>query len=261
METIRAVRLRQLPASVRRYTPPILFMAALLATWEFTGRVQPILTSYPVAVFSQFMDPDFLSLSLLPAFVSTVTSAGVGFGAAIILGAVTGYVMGGSRWAETVIGPYINAAYSTPRITLIPLLMLWFGVDFRLRVVVVFLSSVFPIIVNTYQGVKEVPDRYKDLAAVAGAGRWTEWRTVTFPSSIPFLLAGLHVGVLRALTGAIAAEMLAAITGTGRLLLEAGRYFQTDRLFAILIVLGILGWMATRLVDLLGWLYLRGRPI
>lgn len=234
----------------------LLGILVLLSSWEAVGRSNALFTSYPSAVF-EAATSSFLTESLIPAFAQTLHGTAIGFGLAVMAGAFVGYLMGASRWAELILEPYVNAIYATPRITIIPLLVLWVGIGFELRVVIVFLSAVFPIIINTHRGAKEVPDLYRDVARFSCATGWQEWRTITFPSSVPYLVAGLKVAILRALTAAIVAEMVAAVTGTGKLLLDSGRFFRTDELFATLIVLGLVGIALTRLVDGLRYLLAR----
>lgn len=234
---------------------PVAFLVVLLVAWEVVGRNRAVLTSQPTEVVGVLVDSDFVADQLLPAFGATLAGLGVGYLVGSLAGILIGYAMGASRLVDTALEPYVNALYATPRIALIPLLILWAGIGFQLRVTIVALSCVFPLIINTYRGAVEVASIHHDVASVAGASRWQRWRTVTFPSSVPHLAAGLRIGMLRGLAAAIVAEMVAAISGTGKLLLESGRFLQTDRLFATLIALGMLGILLSRAIEVIaGWL-------
>ncbi len=218
----------------------ILSVIAVLIAWEILGRQKPIFASYPSAIAAAAYEITIATNRLLPALATTLEGLVVGFVISAVLGIVIGFAMARVRLIDLVLDPYINALYATPRIALIPLLVLWFGVDFELRVTVVVLSSVFPIIINVYTGAKNVDAEYLEAAHAFDASRWQLLRTVVVPGSLPFVFAGLRIGVARSLIGVTVAEMTAAITGTGALLIAFGRAFATDRLFVPVIVLGIL---------------------
>lgn len=243
----------------RRGARSAAFLAAILVSWEVIGRSRPILMSSPSSVFNALTDRGFMLEQLLPALAQTLIGLAIGFAIAVVVGSTIGYLMGASRWVEAILEPYVTALYSTPRITLIPLLILWAGIGMELRIVVVALSSLFPIAVNTHRGARDIPSLYADVAAFSCATPWQRWRTLTLPWSVPYLVAGLKVGILRALTAAIVAEMVAALTGTGKLLLETGRFLQTERLFAALIVLGAVGIVLGAAIDGLRWILGRAR--
>ena len=121
----------------------------------------------------------------------------------------------------------------------------------ELRVTVVVLSAIFPIIINVYTGARNVDAEYLEAAQAFAASRWQQLRTVIIPGSLPFVFAGLRIGVARSLIGVTVAEMTAAITGTGALLIAFGRAFATDRLFVPVIILGLLSIALGELVHLL----------
>jgi NitT/TauT family transport system permease protein len=140
------------------------------------------------------------------------------------------------------------AIYSTPRITLIPLLVLWLGIDLKLRVAIVALSAVFPIIINMYAGVREVDKELVDVGRAFTASRRQELWTIVIPGSLPFLFTGLRIGLARALGGVVTAELTAAVVGIGRLLLDSARFLRLDEMFVPLIVLGLMSIGLTALL-------------
>lgn len=227
----------------------LLSVGVLLTLWEFFGRQRSIYMSYPSAIWNAFVDLAFVERRMEEYFGVTLHGLGVGYAIAAVLGVAIGFAMGRIRLVKLILDPYVNALYATPRITLVPLLVLWVGIDFRLRVTIVVLSAVFPIIINTYAGAHHVDKDLLDAGRVFMASRIRMLRTIIIPASLPFVFAGLRIGALRALTGAIVAEMTAAITGTGAVIFAFSRAFQTDRLFATLIVLGFLGISLSKVVQ------------
>lgn len=219
----------------------IFSLVAVLSLWEIFGRQRPIFMSHPSAVANALFELTVLEARMWEIFGPTLRGLAVGFAIASTLGVAIGFVMGRSRLVSLILDPYVNALYATPRITLIPLLVLWVGIDFQLRVTVVTLSSIFPIIINTYNGARDVNRDWLDAGRIFLADNFQTLRTIVIPASLPYVFAGLRIGSLRALTGAIVAEMTAAVTGTGAVIFAFSRAFQTDRLFATLIVLGFLG--------------------
>lgn len=212
---------------------------AVLVLWELFGRLDPIVASYPTAIAAAFVELGFVDNELVPAFATTLHGLVVGFAISAVLGIVIGFAMGRIRLVDLILDPYVSALYATPRIALVPLLVLWVGIDFELRVTIVVLSSIFPIIINTYIGAKSVDRDLLDTGRAFAANGWQMLTTVVVPASLPYLFAGLRIGVARALVGIIVAEMTAAVTGTGQLIIQYGRFFQTDKLFVPVIILGL----------------------
>jgi NitT/TauT family transport system permease protein len=214
-------------------------VVVVLLLWEAFGRLDPVVASYPSAIVAAFFDLGFTENQLAPAFATTLQGLVVGFAISAVLGIAIGFAMARSRLIDLILDPYVSALYATPRVALVPLLVLWVGIDFELRVTIVVLSSIFPIIINTYIGAKGVDRELIDAGRAFAANWWQLLTTVVMPGSLPYLFAGLRIGVARALVGIIVAEMTAAVTGTGQLIIQYGRFFQTDRLFVPVIILGL----------------------
>jgi ABC-type nitrate/sulfonate/bicarbonate transport system permease component len=221
----------------------------VLVIWQAYGPNQPLFASYPTAIGAaaiKIVVPD-----ILPAWLSTLTGYGVGLLIAIPLAIVIGVAMGRSRLVDIILSPYVNALYVTPRIALIPVLVLWFGLEFNLRVAIVVLSAIFPMIVNTYIGMTQVDRALLDVGKVFTASNRQRLTTIILPGAVPYILTGLRIGTARALGGIIVAEMSASITGIGRRLVNYGTFFQIDRLFVAVISIGIFGLLIARLLVLL----------
>lgn len=220
-------------------------IVALLVIWELVGRINPLFTSYPSAVATGLVETTREGL-LVPAFAATLKGLSVGFLIASVLGIAIGFAMGRSRLVEVMLDPYVSAIYGAPRITLIPLLVLWVGIDFELRVTIVVLSAIFPMIITVHHGTKAVRPEFLDVAATFRASRLQILRTVIIPDTLPYVFAALRIGIQRSLIGIVVAEMAAALSGTGKLLLDFGRFFQTDRLLGPVIVLGLMSILLSR---------------
>lgn len=230
-------------------------LAVVLVLWQLFGPIQPLFASYPTAIATAAVK--IVVTEILPAWASTLLGFGAGLIISIPLAIALGVAMGRSRLIDTILAPYVNALYVTPRIALIPLLVLWFGLDFTLRVSIVVLSAVFPIIINTYIGMKQVDRNLLDVGRAFTASRRQRLLTIVLPGSVPFIFAGLRIGTARALGGIIVAEMTASITGIGRRLTNYGTFFETDRLFVAIISIGIFGLL---LAWSLAWIQRRAAP-
>lgn len=222
-----------------------LSVVVVLVTWEVFGRTQPILASYPSAVVEAFFND---AGRIFEAFAATLQAVAVGYSISVILGVLIGFGMARLRVAKVALNPYVAALYSTPRITLIPVAILLFGIGFELRVLMAVLASIFPMIINTEAAVNAVPKDLQDTARVFMASRWDVTRTVLIPGSIPGVFVGLRVGIIRALIGVIVAEMTAGAAGVGALLLTFGRFFQAERLFGPVLLLGFLSILLTQAI-------------
>jgi NitT/TauT family transport system permease protein len=230
-------------------------LVVVFGAWEILGRSRPLFTSYPSAVLTAAVE--IFVPQVIPAFASTLSGFTVGFAIAAVLGVLIGIAMGWVRVVEIALQPYVNAFYATPRVALIPLLILWLGIDFRLRVAIVVLSAVFPIIVNTFAGVKHADAELLDVGRAFTATRMQQLRTIVIPGCLPFVFTGLRIGLARALGGVVVAEMAAAVTGIGRLILDDAKFLRLDQMFVPLILLGVI---AIALTSALVWIQRRTTP-
>ena len=135
----------------------------------------------------------------------------------------------------------INAFYATPLVALVPILVLWFGIYLKAKVIVVFLFAVFPIIINTYQGVRECDQNMLEVAQSFRSTEWAIWRDVLLPFALPYIAAGIRLAIGRGLVGMIIAEFYTTITGLGFMVTKYANVFEMDKTFVPVIVLMILG--------------------
>ncbi len=212
-----------------------------LAAWEFYGRrTDPILLTYPSAIVWAAVQL-IRSGELFRQLMVSLASLTVGFGVSLLLGVGLGLAMGRSRLAEAVLDPHINALYATPQVALTPLLMMWFGLGFGVKVVIIFLFTFFPILINTASGVKNVSASMVEVGRAYMASEPQILLKVVFPAALPFIMAGVRLAVGRGLVGMIVAELFTAITGLGAMLTLYGNLFETAKMFVVIIVLGLLG--------------------
>jgi ABC-type nitrate/sulfonate/bicarbonate transport system permease component len=222
-----------------------------LAIWEWYGRsVDPVFFSYPSAILAAV--PALVATGeLQAAFIYSMQSLSIGLGFAILLGTTLGLLMGRYRLVDQSLDVQISALYSTPNVALIPVIILWFGLGLLSKIVIVFLAAFFPIIVNTYSGVRNVSRGQVEVALAEGANEAQIFAKIVIPASLPFITTGIRLAVGRAVVGMVVAEMFTAVTGLGGAIVAYGNAFATDKLFVVIIVLALLGVTLTELIRVL----------
>jgi NitT/TauT family transport system permease protein len=234
---------RKRPGSL--YDHPNLIRTAsvlvFLIAWEIYGRhTDPLLLTYPTAVVRADIEL-IRSGELLRQILVSLAALTVGFVVSLVLGVGLGLDMGRFRIPETAIDPHISALYATPQVALTPLLMMWLGLGFEVKLSIIFLFAFFPILINTASGVKNVSASLVELGRAYSASEGQILAKVVFPAALPFIMAGVRLAVGRALVGMVVAELFTAITGLGAMLTLYGNLFETAKMFVVIIVLGLLG--------------------
>jgi NitT/TauT family transport system permease protein len=143
----------------------------------------------------------------------------------------------------------VNALYATPMVALIPVLVLWFGFGVTSKIVVVTLFVVFPVLINTMRGVREVDARLVEVARTFGSSESRLWFDLILPSALPFIVTGIRLAIGRALIGVIVAEFYTAFAGLGYLIVDNANTFKTARVFVPIVVLMALGVALTALLE------------
>ncbi|HEU5288288.1 MAG TPA: ABC transporter permease [Candidatus Limnocylindria bacterium] len=225
----------------------------VLSTWQMIANarvVPPLFLPGPVeiaqALVKLFNDPRtniWLDLS------TSGQEIAVGYGMAIVLGLVLGILMGWYTRFQYALDPYVNFFYSTPRIVLVPIFIIWFGIGWESKVAVIFLGALFPIIINTMAGVRNTDAALLRVAKSFGASEALVFRRVVLPGAVPFILTGFRLGVGHALTGVVVGELIAAEHGIGKLISDAGVTFQTPKMFAGVVFIAGTGMMLTWLLQ------------
>jgi NitT/TauT family transport system permease protein len=220
----------------------------VLSLWEIFGRqVNPLFLSYPSAIIRAFFQ--LLIAGEIQKALGALQVFAVGLSLALVLGIVLGLLMGRYRFAEYLLDPYVYALDATPRVALIPLLLLWFGLGTTSKIAIVFLSAVFPVLMNTFSGVRTVSAHLVDIGRAYGASERQLFGKVIVPAALPFLMAGIRLAVGRGLIGIITAEMFTAVTGMGALLVRYSSALATDKFFVPVIFLALLGVALSSFVE------------
>ena len=239
-----------------------LSMAAFLAFWQSAvafGWVNPLFTSSPsrivTAAYVMFADGSIYEHIEVSAYEFVV-----GYGFAIVVGVPLGILMGWYRRVSAILDPFISALYSTPRIALLPLILIWLGIGIASKVAIVFLGAVFPIVINAITSMRTLEADFIKVARSFGCSDRQLFITVALPSSIPLLLAGLRLGLGHALVGIVVGEMYGATKGLGFLIATAGARFQTDQVMVGIILIASAGVTLTELLRLIERRFERWRP-
>jgi sulfonate transport system permease protein len=220
----------------------------VLSAWEYFGRqTNPILFTYPTAIANAAVKMitsgelwKYLSQSLVVLFV--------GLGLAAVFGIALGLVMARFWVVDLALDTYITALYSIPSVALVPVLVLWFGFEATAKIAVVFLFTFFPIVINTYQGVKNVDDRLIEVGRAFRCSERDLWIHIVLPGAVPFIVAGLRLAIGRGLIGMVLADLYTAITGIGYLISRYASTYRTDAMFVPIVTLGVLGITLTGLL-------------
>ena len=240
-----------------RWAISLLSIALVIAVWEIFGRdVNPVFGSYPSAIAVAFWDL-LQSGLLLSALWQSMQAFLVGYCLAVVVGVPLGLLIGRSRVLEAAIGFFITGAYAMPLVALVPLLVLWLGLGFAVKACVVFLMAVFPIVINTWLGVRAVPKTLIEVGKSFVASDFTILRRIVLPATIPYIMAGIKLAVGRGVVAMVIAEFFTAISGLGAIIINAANSFDTARMFVPVIVLMVL---ATGLNSLVGYIERKVAP-
>jgi len=169
----------------------------------------------------------------------------IGYGLAAVTGVLLGLAIGWYRRLSYALDPFISFFYATPRIVLLPLLIIWFGIGVQSKIAVVFLGAFFAIVINTAAGVRNLDAHLVKVARSFGARDIWLFRTITIPGSVPFILTGLRLGTGHALVGVVVGELVASQHGIGHQMAIAGATFQSAKLFAYLMFIAATGVILT----------------
>ncbi len=220
---------------------PGLAAIVFLTAWELFGRAtNPILFSPPSRVASAFAE--LTASGRLPtALLTTLNTLTVGYLLSVVVGLAVGVLLGRQQVLAELFEPYIDAVYATPRVVLVPLVILWFGVGYSGRLFLIWLGTVIPIILNTAIGVRNSRPDLVEVAQSFGASERQLIRHVIIPGSIPYIVAGLRIAAGRALVGVIVAEIFLDLTGLGGIIQTESAYFRTANMLAAVLLIAALG--------------------
>jgi NitT/TauT family transport system permease protein len=226
--------------AVRRALPWVVIVA-IFVLWEVVVRafdIEPFVLPAPSAVFASGWEWRWPILdNAWQTFMTTV----VGFGFAVAFGLFAGVVIGSSTLIYDGFYPALVGFNSIPKVAVIPILVIWFGIGTVPAIITAFLISFFPILVNVAAGIATVEPELKDVLRALGAKRWQVIQKVGLPRSMPYFFASLKVAITFAFVGSIVAETVAANKGIGNLMLVASSRFEVPLAFAGLLMTSIMG--------------------
>jgi NitT/TauT family transport system permease protein len=237
-------------------------MFIAIAIWEAmwqAGKISPLFMSGPSAIAKRFWE-DIQHGSLLEDLRYSGTNFLLGLIAAIAAGVVVGIIVGWYKRIAMIANPFLNALYATPRVAMVPLIIIWFGIDYKSKVFIVFISAFFPVLVNTVGGMRAID---RDLLRAARAFCATDWqifKTVAIPGAVPFILTGVRQGVALGLIGVVVGEMFGGSQGIGFMVAYGGQTFATDTLFVGVIIIAFAGIVLTALAEKLEQRFSEWRP-
>ena len=149
---------------------------------------------------------------------------------------------------DIALNVYITFLYSIPSVALVPLIVLWAGFETTAKVIILFLFAFFPMVINTYQGVKSVDPKLLEVGRAFRCSERQLWANIVLPASLPFIVTGLRLALGRGLIGMVLADLYTAISGIGYLIVRTASTYQVDKMFVPIVTLGLLGVTLTALL-------------
>jgi NitT/TauT family transport system permease protein len=236
---------------LKRRAAPLMVFAVLFLIWEFavhlTG-VKEYLLPPPSKVWTEFLKrwP-----TVMDGAIVTTQEIIAGYLLAIVVSIPLALAVAYSRFVETAIYPVVVFLQIIPKIAIAPLFIIWFGFGFTPKLLLVFLLSFFPIVVSSIAGFKAVDPEIMDFARTTGASGWKMFFKIRLPQALPDIFTGLKVGAALSATAAVVAEFVASDRGLGYLLLQYNGNLETPMVFAIVVLLSLIGLAVYYVVEII----------
>jgi ABC-type nitrate/sulfonate/bicarbonate transport system permease component len=221
----------------------VIGFVGVLVLWEVSvrlGLLKSSLISSPTGVISAALT-DFGNGTIQPHIGTSFLEWLVGFAAALVIAIPLGFALGSFRRLEFLFDPLLAALYATPTVALVPLIILLFGVGIQSKFAVVFLEAWVTLTVSTINGVQAADKRWLDIAQSFRASKRLTFRSVTVPSSIPFIITGIRIAAGRALVGVVVAEFIASNIGLGFYISVNGSFLNASRVMLGILLIGGFG--------------------
>jgi NitT/TauT family transport system permease protein len=246
-----ASRAASLGVWLKRRAAPLIVFALMFVLWEFavhlTG-VKEYLLPPPSKIWTEFLKR--YPTVMHGAWVTTQEII-AGYLLAVVVSIPLALSVAYSRFVETAIYPVVVFLQIVPKIAIAPLFIIWFGFGFTPKLLLVFLLSFFPIVVASIAGFKSVDPEIMDFARTTGAGGWKMFFKIRLPQALPDIFTGLKVGAALSATAAVVAEFVAADSGLGYLLLQYNGQLETPMVFAIVVLLSLIGLAVYYVVEII----------
>jgi NitT/TauT family transport system permease protein len=230
-------------------------IAILLVFWELLPHLLPLqpgtrlFFSVPSRIFATLWQMFATGTIWAPLGVSA-TAFAIGLALAIAAGLPLGILLGRSATLNAMFDPFVTALNATPRLVFLPLVMLWLGIGLWSKVAIVFSGALFPLLINTHEGVRNADKLLINVVRSFGAKGFDIARLVVIPNALPFIVVGLRLAIGRAILGVVVAEFFGAQDGLGVVMVRAASSFKVDIVFAGLVVFAALSLVMTGLVKL-----------
>jgi NitT/TauT family transport system permease protein len=248
-----------------RYAWGVAFLLLPLVLWEVVPRIAPL----PRGVRLFLATPSeiggaFVGLvergELQRHFEVSALEFLVGLGLSVVVGLPLGFLLGRVRALDDLLDPFVTSLNATPRLVWLPLLILWFGLGIWSKVMIVFAGAVFPLLINTYEGVRNTDRLLANVVRAFGGSEWQVARTVVLPCAVPYVVAGLRLAIGRAILGVVVGEFFGASRGLGFMIATAASSYRPDVMFVGVFVLMALSLALTFSVQALEARVTRWRP-
>ena len=246
----RAAADRRRRTAIQNFVIRMASLAVFLTLWQIAAwNVDPVLFTSPAKVAVAAVDmlrTGELWASLWPSLLVLL----MGLSLAIVFGALLGLTLARFRIMDVGLTVYITFLYSIPSVALVPLIVLWAGYETTAKVIILFLFAFFPMVINTYQGVKSVDLKLLEVGRAFRCSERQLWTNIVLPGALPFIVTGIRLAVGRGMIGMVLADLYTAISGIGYLIVRSAATFQVDKMFVPIVTLGLLGVTLTALLRL-----------
>jgi len=216
---------------------------AILLVWHFGVvllGIKEFILPTPLAAIQTLFQPKFRWPS---NFMATFYEVVGGFLVSTLVGVILGIAIVWSDWLKRTILPFLVFLNSLPKIAVAPLFMIWFGYGILPNILIVFLISFFPVVINTATGLVAVEEDLLDLVRCLHATKWQRMKKIQLPNSLPYIFSGLKIAATTAVTGAIVGEFVASDKGLGSVIIASQTTLATPVIFGSLILITIIGMM------------------
>ena len=237
-----------LQSTNRLWIARLVSIVVVLGAWEVLGRrIDPLFMSYPSAIATAAYDMT-KSGELIVGMASSLTTLLKAFTLATLIGITLGLLIGRYKIIDATTDWLVSALYTTPQVAIIPLVILWFGLGDAAKIFIVVVSAVFPILINTTAGVRNVPSQLIDVGTAFAANERQVFAKIIVPSALPYVITGIRLGLGRAIIGMVVAEFFTAITGLGAIIVKYGNQYDTASMFVPIFILMFLGVILSMLL-------------
>ncbi len=239
--SLRQKRLARL-APLRRNAFGIAVVVAALVVWEIVARLKASVYVPPVSTIAVTFVHEWFSAQFRDQAIPSLYRMGAGYACASVLGIALGVLTGAYKPLFRLLDPFLQFLRAIPPSAIIPVGILLIGIDDRMKIVVICFGACWPILINAADGARNVPRERLDTARIFGVSRFDELTSVTFPSALPGIFAGLRTGLSIAFIMIVVSEMIGSTNGLGYYILQSQRTFAIPEMYGGIVLLAILGY-------------------